>query len=135
PGRGRQCRSRRYARGVQQAAEHPPPAPLRFPPPDAAGVRRAADERGEPDLSLRQACVLRDRPRGRRTLPEDPAQPARSARSAGSAQSVEGVRREVKHARLAASLVLALLLPLAVAAAPDFAALDVQKYDPPKPAP
>jgi len=41
----------------------------------------------------------------------------------------------VKHARLAASLVLALLLPLAVAAAPDFAALDVQKYDPPKPAP
>ena len=41
----------------------------------------------------------------------------------------------MKHARLAASLVLALLLPLAVAAAPDFAALDVQKYDPPKPAP
>jgi len=41
----------------------------------------------------------------------------------------------VKHSRLAASLVLALLLPLAVAAAPDFAALDVQPYDPPKPAP
>ena len=41
----------------------------------------------------------------------------------------------MKHARLAASLVLALLLPLAVAAAPDFAALDIQKYDPPKPAP
>ena len=37
--------------------------------------------------------------------------------------------------RLAASLVLALLLPLAVAAAPDFAALDIQRYDPPKPAP
>ena len=36
---------------------------------------------------------------------------------------------------LAASLVLALLLPLAVAAAPDFAALDIQRYDPPKPAP
>lgn len=36
---------------------------------------------------------------------------------------------------LAAGLVLALLLPLAVAAAPDFAALDLQKYDPPKPAP
>ena len=41
----------------------------------------------------------------------------------------------MKHSRLAASLVLALLLPLAVAAAPDFAALDIQKYDPPKPAP
>jgi len=41
----------------------------------------------------------------------------------------------VKHSRLAASLVLALLLPLAVAAASDFAALDIQKYDPPKPAP
>ena len=41
----------------------------------------------------------------------------------------------MKHPRLAASLVLALLLPLAAAAAPDFAALDVQKYDPPKPAP
>jgi cytochrome oxidase Cu insertion factor (SCO1/SenC/PrrC family) len=41
----------------------------------------------------------------------------------------------VKPPRLAASLVLALLLPLAVAAAPDFAALDIQKYDPPKPAP
>ena len=37
--------------------------------------------------------------------------------------------------RLAASLVLALLLPLAAAAAPDFAALNVQPYDPPKPAP
>ena len=37
--------------------------------------------------------------------------------------------------RLAASLVLALLLPLAAAAAPDFAALDIQRYDPPKPAP
>ena len=36
---------------------------------------------------------------------------------------------------MAASLVLALLLPLAVAAAPDFGALDLQKYDPPKPAP
>ena len=30
---------------------------------------------------------------------------------------------------------LALLLPLAVAAAPDFAALGIQRYDPPKPAP
>ena len=37
--------------------------------------------------------------------------------------------------RLAASLVLALLLPLAAAAAPDFAALNVQPYYPPKPAP
>jgi len=41
----------------------------------------------------------------------------------------------VKRPALAASLVLALLLPLAVAAAPDFAALDLEKYDPPKPAP
>ena len=41
----------------------------------------------------------------------------------------------MKHPRLAASLVLALLLPLAAAAAPDFAALDIQRYDPPKPAP
>jgi len=41
----------------------------------------------------------------------------------------------VRRPALAASLVLALLLPLAVAAAPDFAALDIQKYDPPKPAP
>jgi cytochrome oxidase Cu insertion factor (SCO1/SenC/PrrC family) len=41
----------------------------------------------------------------------------------------------VRRPALAASLVLALLLPLAVAAAPDFAALDMQRYDPPKPAP
>jgi len=41
----------------------------------------------------------------------------------------------VSRRRLAASLVLALLLPLAAAAAPDFAALNVQPYDPPKPAP
>ncbi len=41
----------------------------------------------------------------------------------------------MKRPALAASLVLALLLPLAVAAAPDFAALDIQRYDPPKPAP
>ena len=41
----------------------------------------------------------------------------------------------MRRPALAASLVLALLLPLAVAAAPDFAALDIQKYDPPKPAP
>jgi len=37
--------------------------------------------------------------------------------------------------RVALALVLALLLPLAAAAAPDFAALDIQRYDPPKPAP
>ena len=41
----------------------------------------------------------------------------------------------MRRPALAASLVLALLLPLAVAAAPDFAALDIQPYDPPKPAP
>ena len=41
----------------------------------------------------------------------------------------------MRRPALAASLVLALLLPLAVAAAPDFAALTIQKYDPPKPAP
>jgi cytochrome oxidase Cu insertion factor (SCO1/SenC/PrrC family) len=37
--------------------------------------------------------------------------------------------------RAALALVLALLLPLAVAAAPDFGAMDIQRYDPPKPAP
>jgi cytochrome oxidase Cu insertion factor (SCO1/SenC/PrrC family) len=37
--------------------------------------------------------------------------------------------------RPAALLVLALLLPLAAAAAPDFASLDMQPYEPPKPAP
>ena len=37
--------------------------------------------------------------------------------------------------RPAALLVLALLLPLAAAAAPDFAALDIQRYEQPKPAP
>ena len=41
----------------------------------------------------------------------------------------------MRRSALAASLVLALLLPLAVAAAPDFAALDIQRYDQPKPAP
>ena len=34
-----------------------------------------------------------------------------------------------------AAVALALLLPLAAAAAPDFAALDIQRYDQPKPAP
>ena len=34
-----------------------------------------------------------------------------------------------------AAVVLALLLPLAAAAAPDFAALDIQRYDQPRPAP
>jgi len=37
--------------------------------------------------------------------------------------------------RAVAALVLALLLPPAAAAAPDFAAMDIQRYDPPKPAP
>jgi cytochrome oxidase Cu insertion factor (SCO1/SenC/PrrC family) len=37
--------------------------------------------------------------------------------------------------RPAVLLILALLLPIAAAAAPDFAALDIQRYDPPKPAP
>jgi cytochrome c biogenesis protein CcmG, thiol:disulfide interchange protein DsbE len=37
--------------------------------------------------------------------------------------------------RAALALVLALLLPLVAAAAPDFAAMDIQRYDPPKPAP
>jgi len=35
----------------------------------------------------------------------------------------------------AAVVVLALLLPLAAVAAPDFAAMDIQRYDPPRPAP
>jgi cytochrome oxidase Cu insertion factor (SCO1/SenC/PrrC family) len=34
-----------------------------------------------------------------------------------------------------AAVLLALLLPLAAAAAPDFAALDIHRYDQPKPAP
>jgi cytochrome oxidase Cu insertion factor (SCO1/SenC/PrrC family) len=37
--------------------------------------------------------------------------------------------------RAVAALVVALLLPLAAAAAPDFAALDIQRYEAPKPAP
>ena len=37
--------------------------------------------------------------------------------------------------RLGALLVLALLLPMAAAAAPDFASLDIQRYEQPKPAP
>jgi hypothetical protein len=37
--------------------------------------------------------------------------------------------------RPAAILVLALLLPIGAVAAPDFAALDIQRYDPPKSAP
>ena len=41
----------------------------------------------------------------------------------------------MRRPALAASLVLALLLPLAAAAAPDFAALQIQPYNPPKPAP
>jgi len=32
-------------------------------------------------------------------------------------------------------LVLALLLPMAAAAAPDFAAMNIERYDPPKAAP
>jgi cytochrome oxidase Cu insertion factor (SCO1/SenC/PrrC family) len=37
--------------------------------------------------------------------------------------------------RVASLLVLALMLPLTAAAAPDFAALDIQTYESPKPAP
>jgi cytochrome oxidase Cu insertion factor (SCO1/SenC/PrrC family) len=37
--------------------------------------------------------------------------------------------------RAVAALVVALLLPRAAAAAPDFAALDIQRYEAPKPAP
>jgi cytochrome oxidase Cu insertion factor (SCO1/SenC/PrrC family) len=35
----------------------------------------------------------------------------------------------------AVGLILALLLPMTATAAPDFAAMNVQPYDPPKPAP
>jgi cytochrome c biogenesis protein CcmG/thiol:disulfide interchange protein DsbE len=37
--------------------------------------------------------------------------------------------------RTIAALVVALLLPQAAAAAPDFAALDIHRYEAPKPAP
>lgn len=37
--------------------------------------------------------------------------------------------------RALGALVLALLLPPGAAAAPDFAAMGIQRYDPPKPAP
>jgi cytochrome oxidase Cu insertion factor (SCO1/SenC/PrrC family) len=36
---------------------------------------------------------------------------------------------------LAATLLMAALLPMAATAAPDFAAVDIQRYEPPKPAP
>jgi peroxiredoxin len=35
----------------------------------------------------------------------------------------------------AAAVLMALLLPMAAAGAPDFAAMNVQRYEPPKPAP
>ena len=41
----------------------------------------------------------------------------------------------MRRPALVASLVLALLLPLAVAAAPDLASLQFQPYEPAKPAP
>ena len=37
--------------------------------------------------------------------------------------------------RAAAALLMTLALPLAAAAAPDFAAMDIQRYETPKPAP
>ncbi len=37
--------------------------------------------------------------------------------------------------RAAAALIVTLLLPRAAAAAPDFAAMDIQRYEAPKPAP
>jgi cytochrome oxidase Cu insertion factor (SCO1/SenC/PrrC family) len=37
--------------------------------------------------------------------------------------------------RSTAVLILALLLPIAAAAAPDFASVDIQRYEPPKLAP
>ena len=41
----------------------------------------------------------------------------------------------MSRSAVTATLALALLLPLAVAAAPDFASVNVQGYDAPKPAP
>ena len=37
--------------------------------------------------------------------------------------------------RAAAALLLTVMLPVAAAAAPDFAAMDIQRYETPKPAP
>lgn len=37
--------------------------------------------------------------------------------------------------RAAAALLLTAMLPVAAAAAPDFAAMDIQRYEAPKPAP
>ena len=37
--------------------------------------------------------------------------------------------------RAAAALLLTVMLPVAAAAAPDFAAMDIQRYEAPKPAP
>ena len=36
---------------------------------------------------------------------------------------------------LAAALLVVTLVPMAATAAPDFAAVDIQRYEPPKPAP
>jgi cytochrome oxidase Cu insertion factor (SCO1/SenC/PrrC family) len=36
---------------------------------------------------------------------------------------------------LAAALLVVALVPMAATAAPDFAAVDIQRYEPPKPAP
>src|SRR5947199_10860615 len=98
-------------------------------------VRRGHHRPREPDLPLRQACVLHRRSPGCPSRHEGSAEPARAAQAGGSPAGAQRLGGEVRSSIVALAAAVALTVAAVAAAAPDFASLQIQPYDPPKPAP
>ncbi|PYM29787.1 MAG: hypothetical protein DMD80_06255 [Candidatus Rokuibacteriota bacterium] len=98
-------------------------------------VRRGHHRPREPDLPLRQACVLHRRSPGCPSRHEGSAEPARAAQAGGSPAGAQRLGGEVRSSIVALAAAVALTVAAVAAAAPDFASLQIQPYEPPKPAP
>src|SRR3989442_5576327 len=96
-------------------------------------VRRGHHRPREPDLPLRQACVLHRRSPGCPSRHEGSAEPARAAQAGGSPAGAQRLGGEVRSSIVALAAAVALTVAAVLAAAPDFASLQIQPYEPPKP--
>src|SRR2546426_9958197 len=98
-------------------------------------VRRGHHRPREPDLPLRQACVLHRRSPGCPSRHEGSAEPARAAQAGGSPAGAQRLGGEVRSSIVALAAAVALTVAAVAAAAPGFASLPIQPYQPPQPAP
>src|SRR5438876_12345472 len=84
-------------------------------------VRRGHHRPREPDLPLRQACVLHRRSPGRHSLHEGPGEPSRAAQAGGSLTGAQAIGGEVRSSVVVLAAAVILTGATVAAAGPDFA--------------